>query len=92
MGVTLYFVFDFAVGKNGLSAWRQQKVQLAELRGELTMVKTKRESIEKQAHALRSESLDLDLLEEKSRNLLKLSHERDYFLPYDKVFVREEGF
>ena len=47
MGVTLYFVFDFAVGKNGLSAWRQQKVQLAELRGELTMVKTKRESIEK---------------------------------------------
>ena len=72
-----YFVHHAQSGARGLEAKRQLKIQAYEISKELEVLKTQRAEWERRIALLRSDQIDRDLLEERSRNLLGRVHRND---------------
>ena len=72
-----YFVHHAQSGARGLEAKRQLKIQAYEISKELEVLKTQRAEWERRIALLRSDQIDRDLLEERSRTLLGRVHRND---------------
>ena len=72
-----YFAYHAVEGERGLRAYFALKLQAAQARDRLATLRTEREAIERRVHLLRPDGLDLDLLEERARDVLGLVHEDD---------------
>ena len=72
-----YFVHHAHSGSRGLEAKRQLKIQAYGLTSELETVKTERAEWERRIALLRSDQIDRDLLEERSRIILGRVHRND---------------
>ena len=72
LGATLiaYFAYHAVQGDRGLLAWWQLRHQIEAADTELTDLRAKRESLEHKIALLSPESLDLDMLDERTRALL----------------------
>ena len=78
-----YFGYHALTGEQGVLNWlvieneiRDTEIQLAEARAE-------RERMEEVAARLRSDSLDLDYLDERARTVLNVAHPRDFIVEID---------
>lgn len=71
--VFFYFAFHLVTGERGLLAYVQLKGEISENKQELTELQTEKERLANHVVGLRSESLDLDLLEEIARKDLGYS-------------------
>ena len=77
-----YFGWQATQGSRGLHAYaerqREQKAALVELAAAKSSLKT----WERRVSALRGDHLDLDVLDERVRAMLNLSHPNDIIVPY----------
>ena len=72
-----YFVHHAQSGARGLEAKRQLKIQAYEISKDLEVLKAQRAEWERRIALLRSDQIDRDLLEERSRTLLGRVHRND---------------
>ena len=83
-----YFGYHALTGEQGVLNWlvieneiRETEIQLADARAE-------RERMEEIAARLRSDSLDLDYLDERARDVLNVAHPRDFIVEIDTSIRR----
>jgi cell division protein FtsB len=76
-GLVVYFGYHGMTGEQGVLAWAGNKTRIAELEQELAMVQADRLELENRATRLRDASLDLDLVDERARELLNVSDPAD---------------
>ncbi|HXK53581.1 MAG TPA: septum formation initiator family protein [Hyphomicrobiales bacterium] len=72
-----YFAYHAVEGDYGLLAWVKLSREQAELREELAEVRATRLALDHRVSLLRPESLDPDMLDERSRASVNLAHPDD---------------
>ena len=72
-----YFVHHAHSGARGIEAQQKYEAQVAELTQELDTLKTERTDWERRISLLRSDQIDRDLLEERSRVMLGRVHRNE---------------
>jgi cell division protein FtsB len=72
-----YFGWHAHHGEYGLFARERAEARVVELGRELEEVRDERRSLERRVNLLKAESLDPDILEERSREALGLAHPND---------------
>lgn len=75
-----YFGFQALTGQRGLLSSQQRKDELAQSQRELAHLQAQRRDLEMQARLLRDNSLSLDLLDERARQLLGYADPQDYVI------------
>ena len=75
-----YFWFHAYTGQRGLHAKHEIEQQMTELTAELDRLKLEHGQWERKVALLRSSSIDPDLLDERARSVLNLSHPNDLIL------------
>jgi len=68
--ILFYLGFHTVSGERGVFALLREKARLGQLQTQLVEVKEKRQELEKKVANLRSDNLDLDLLDEQARKVL----------------------
>jgi cell division protein FtsB len=79
-GVAAYFGYTAMHGERGLLAKEQIQQQIAEAEKRLAEVRGERERMEQRVALLRSEHLDLDMLDERARAQLNLANPNDVII------------
>jgi len=76
----LYFTFHSIYGNRGVVAYFKLQAELESTHNKLDMLRAERLEIENRAKLLRPESLDIDMLDEKARNILGIiAHNEQVF-------------
>lgn len=80
-----YFVYHIMIGARGVISWAILSREAEQLELELKNLKQDNEFLNNKVKGMRSDSLDLDLLEEEAEKILGFSHPNDIivFLPRD---------
>lgn len=73
-----YFGYHALNGEQGVLNWLVVQNQINEVEVELAEAQAEREALEVRAARLRSDSLDLDYVEERATALLNIAHPRDF--------------
>ncbi len=77
-----YFGWQATQGSRGLDAYAQRRKEQKAALAELAVAKTDLRIWERRVAALRGDHLDLDVLDERVRAMLNLSHPNDIIVPY----------
>ncbi|HYC04820.1 MAG TPA: septum formation initiator family protein [Azospirillaceae bacterium] len=75
--VVAYFAYHTVQGERGLGQLTRLQGEVAEAEAVLAQVRSEREGMELRAKLLRPDNLDLDMLEERARQLLNHAHPQD---------------
>lgn len=75
-----YFAYHAVEGDRGLRAYFALKLQTELARGERDGLRQDRRKMEQRVSLLKSDSLDLDMLEERARSVLNKVHEDDFVI------------
>ena len=75
-----YFGYHALTGEQGVLNWIVVKNDLHAAEIELAETRSEREALEVTASRLRSDSLDLDYVEERARTILNVAHPRDFIV------------
>jgi cell division protein FtsB len=71
---SIYYLFSHVIrGERGVMSLLELSTKSKELQKELDLIRSERITIEHKVEALRSDSLDLDLLDEQARKIIGLS-------------------
>ena len=86
LSIAAYFVYHIVIGARGIISWTILSREAQQLENELKSIKISNSFLDNKVKGLRSESLDLDLLEEKKKKILGFSYPQDtiVFLPKDQ--------
>jgi cell division protein FtsB len=82
LGLSGVFAYSAVRGDHGLVAYRQRTALLARTQAQLARLQARQARWQQKVAALRSDHLDLDLLDERAREMLNLSNPRDILMPY----------
>ena len=77
---TGFFCYSAYHGSRGIVAKREYKLKIAQLGQDLAALQIERTDWERRIGLMRQESLDLDILEERSRTILNGAHKNDVIL------------
>ncbi len=80
IGVIGYFAYHATEGERGLRSYFALGHRIELARAERDMAVAERRMIERRVAALRPGSLDLDMLDERARQVLNLVHEDDFVI------------
>ncbi len=83
-GIICYFGYHMISGGRGILAFFKLSSQISSTQSELELVRMERLDLEHNANLLKSESLDLDLLEEQAKKILGFAK------PQEIVIIDEE--
>lgn len=72
-----YFAYHAVHGDHGLRAWMRMQGEVADLRAELERTRAVRLDLQHHVALLRPEGLDPDMLDERARESLNLTHPND---------------
>lgn len=76
----VYFVFHSVYGNRGVAAYFKLQAELRNMHNKLQILRVERLEVENRAKLLRPESLDIDMLDEKARNILGvIAHNEQMF-------------
>lgn len=75
-----YFGYHALTGEQGVLNWLVVEAEIREAETELAVATAERELLEETAARLRSDSLDLDYLEERARDVLNVAHPREFIV------------
>ena len=80
-----YFVYHIIIGARGVVSWTILSREANQLESELTKIKKENEFMNNKIRGMRSNSLDLDLLEEQAQRILGFCYPEDtvVLLPQD---------
>ena len=77
-----YFAFNAMEGERGLKAYAQRQRDLVMAQSELTRAEADLATWERRVAGLRTNNLNLDTLDERSRAMLNLADPNEILLPY----------
>lgn len=80
-----YFGYHAVQGDRGLLAWWNLRYEIEKADYELSVVTEQKRVLEHRVSLLRPESLDRDMLEERSRAMLGVVHKDDLIVPTPKA-------
>lgn len=86
-----YFAYYAVQGDRGLMAMKHLQNEIAEAESILAQVSAERERMERRALLLRSDHLDLDVLDERARMMLNLNNPRDVIITLPSTGTPEES-
>ena len=89
--VVSYFVYYAVQGDRGLIALKHIEGEIAQAEQVLSQVRSERERMERRASLLRGEHLDRDMLDERGRAMLNLSHPNDVILALPPMYDQEDA-
>ncbi len=72
-----YFVYHIIIGARGIVSWTILSREANQLESELTKIKKENEFMNNKIRGMRSDSLDLDLLEEQAQKILGFCYPED---------------
>jgi cell division protein FtsB len=75
--VTGYFIFHIFSGARGIVSWSKLSREVVSLEKELKSLKEENEFLENKIKLMRSDNLDLDLLEEQALNIIGFANSND---------------
>lgn len=75
-----YFGYHALTGEQGVLNWIVVKNDIRIAEAELAVAVAEREALEDTAARLRSDSLDLDYVEERARAILNVAHPREFIV------------
>ncbi|UCH76014.1 MAG: septum formation initiator family protein [Rhodospirillales bacterium] len=75
-----YFAYHAIEGERGLRSYFALKQKIEFARAERDNARAERRILERRVLALRPDSLDLDMLEERARQVLGLVHQDDFVI------------
>ncbi len=75
-----YFGYHALTGEQGVLNWIVVKNEIRETEAELAIAVAEREALEDTAARLRSDSLDIDYVEERARDILNVAHPREFIV------------
>lgn len=84
VAMMVYFTYHIFQGQRGVLAWIRLDKKLKEEEAILNALTQEKETLEKETYLLRPDSLDIDLLEEKARQVLNFAHP-------DEVVIQANG-
>ncbi len=73
LGIGIYFGYHVLRGERGLYAFWRYQLEIGKLENELRAVREQRKALQQRVQLLRPESIDPDMLEERSRAQLNMS-------------------
>lgn len=79
-----YLLFHVLSGERGVYALLKEQRKLDVLQAQLTQITAQRQALEKRVKLLSSDSLDLDLLDEESREVLGTAGKDEVMIPLNK--------
>lgn len=79
--IVAYFIYYAVQGDRGVIALRHLQGEIAEAQKVLDDVKGERLRMERRAQLLRDDNLDPDMLEERARAMLNLTHPNEVIVP-----------
>ena len=85
----IYFVFHIFQGERGLFSWLRLRQVIEADENVLSELQSQRENLERQVTLLRPDSLDLDMLEERSRVILNFARP-DEVVIYNEALTSEK--
>ena len=85
ISIALYFVYHIIIGARGIISWGVLSREATQLERELQELKSANYFLENKVKGMRSESLDLDLLEEQASKILGFAYPNEtiVLLPKD---------
>ena len=86
-----YFVYYAVQGDRGLIALKHIEGEIARAEQVLTQVRGERERMEKRASLLRADHLDRDMLDERARAMLNLTHPNDVIISLPPLFDQDDA-
>ena len=89
----LYVGYQTVQGERGVLGWMERSAEVERIRAEVPALAAERQTLERRVSQLRTDNLDLDLLDQEARRLLNLGHpdEEVLFLDDPAQPGREEG-
>ncbi len=84
-GLVFYFGYHGLNGEQGMLAWAAYNDRIGELEAELAIVRAERAQLENRASRLRDASLDLDLIDERARDMLNVARPDEYVIRLDGI-------
>ena len=70
----LYVGYQTVQGERGVLGWMERSAEVERTRAEVAALAAERQKRERRVSQLRSENLDLDLLDQEARRLLNMGH------------------
>lgn len=86
-----YFVYYAVQGDRGLIALKHIDGEIARAEQILSQVRGERERMERRASLLRAERLDRDMLDERARAMLNLTHPNDVILTLPPLYDQDDA-
>ena len=80
----LYVGYQSVQGERGLLRWVERSAEVEKTRAEVAALADEREKLERRVSQLRTDNLDLDLLDQEARRLLNLGHPDEEVLFHDQ--------
>ena len=80
----LYVGYQSVQGERGLLRWVERSAEVEKTRAEVATLADEREKLERRVSQLRTDNLDLDLLDQEARRLLNLGHPDEEVLFHDQ--------
>ena len=80
----LYVGYQSVQGERGLLRWIERSAEVERSRAEVAALADARRKLERRVSQLRSDNLDLDLLDQEARRLLNLGHPDEEVLFLDE--------
>jgi cell division protein FtsB len=84
VGILVYFVAHGLFGERGLVTLSHLEFEKTQAQAELSKLTKQRESMEARARLLRPDSLDLDMLDERTRGMLGYTKPNEYVVLFGK--------
>ena len=78
--VLIYFGYHLMAGERGLPTYWQVRDSVTQAEQRLHLLSQERAIWERRVHLLRADSLDLDLLEERAREVLSLGRQAEHHI------------
>jgi cell division protein FtsB len=89
LAITFYFAWNAVQGAHGLKASAAQHAVLQQAQADLSVAEAERDAWQRRVHALESDHLDRDMLDERARSVLNLANPNDIIVQYgpkDRLF------
>ncbi len=80
----LYVGYQSVQGERGLLRWVERSAEVEKTRAEVAALADEREKLERRVSQLRTDNLDLDLLDQEARRMLNLGHPDEEVLFHDR--------
>ncbi len=80
----LYVGYQSVQGERGLLRWVERSAEVEKTRAGVAALGDEREKLERRVSQLRTDNLDLDLLDQEARRLLNLGHPDEEVLFHDQ--------